>query len=403
MILKKTTAAVFVMMASMGSASALTPEQNQARIQVVEGRVEANENSIKQIQKNRNEDFKLLQGLEKDVDHVFEIHNDLQNKFFNAFLQVPTNTEFNNLKNQVNAIQSLTPEQIDEAKTLIGNIQSLNLDDKVSKNDLEAAKTDLTTQINQKANQSALDLKADKTELAKKADKTELAKKANQTDVTKNTADIAKNTAALSAKADKADLSALDAKADQSVVAALQTQLKGKYNTEDAKQFSEGITASLQETDGKVAENTVALSKKADKTELDAKASKAELDNKADKTETAVLKTEVQTLNTRVDALQNQSSADMSARLDQLESAVANTQKDLERGLASQAALTGLFQPYNVGKVNISAALGGYGSSTAVAVGTGYRLDEKFAAKAGVSFNTKGGKASYNIGVNYEF
>lgn len=89
-------------------------------------------------------------------------------------------------------------------------------------------------------------------------------------------------------------------------------------------------------------------------------------------------------------------------RLDNLDNRVNNLNKDLKRGLASQAALNGLFQPYNVGKLNLTAAVGGYKSQTAVAVGTGYRYNENIATKAGVAF-TRGGSATYNVGVNFEW
>lgn len=89
-------------------------------------------------------------------------------------------------------------------------------------------------------------------------------------------------------------------------------------------------------------------------------------------------------------------------RLDNLDNRVNNLNKDLKRGLASQAALNGLFQPYNVGKLNLTAAVGGYKSQTAVAVGTGYRHNENVATKAGVAF-THGGSATYNVGVNFEW
>ncbi|HHF4214869.1 TPA: YadA C-terminal domain-containing protein [Haemophilus influenzae] len=78
-------------------------------------------------------------------------------------------------------------------------------------------------------------------------------------------------------------------------------------------------------------------------------------------------------------------------RLDNLDNRVNNLNKDLKRGLASQAALNGLFQPYNVGKLNLTAA-----------VGTGYRHNENVATKAGVAF-THGGSATYNVGVNFEW
>jgi outer membrane protein 100 len=92
-----------------------------------------------------------------------------------------------------------------------------------------------------------------------------------------------------------------------------------------------------------------------------------------------------------------------SARIDQLDSRVNDLDKEVKNGLASQAALSGLFQPYNVGKVNMSAAVGGYKSKTALAVGTGYRFNENIAAKAGVSFSANGGGASYNAGINFEW
>ncbi|MDO5069933.1 MAG: YadA C-terminal domain-containing protein [Neisseria zoodegmatis] len=91
------------------------------------------------------------------------------------------------------------------------------------------------------------------------------------------------------------------------------------------------------------------------------------------------------------------------AKLKQIEHKVNNIDKEVKRGLASQAALAGLFQPYNVGKLNVSAAVGGYQSETAVAIGSGYRFNDHFAAKAGVSLNTKGGDASYNVGFNFEW
>ena len=93
-----------------------------------------------------------------------------------------------------------------------------------------------------------------------------------------------------------------------------------------------------------------------------------------------------------------------SARIDSLDKNVANLRKETRQGLAAQAALSGLFQPYSVGKFNVTAALGGFKSDTAVAVGAGYRFNENFAAKAGLAVGTSSGSsASYNVGVNYEW
>ena len=214
---------------------------------------------------------------------------------------------------------------------------------------LDAAKVEKNTQ-DIRAQNSMIETKANKTyvdsKLADKADKAELASKADKTE--------------LVSKADKAELAS-----------------------------------------------------KADKAELASKADKAELASKADKT--SVIKNETMIKANTADIAQLKSMQQKnisalktkvdrnSARIDQLDSRVNDLDKEVKNGLASQAALSGLFQPYNVGKVNMSAAVGGYKSKTALAVGTGYRFNENIAAKAGVSFSANGGGASYNAGINFEW
>ena len=124
---------------------------------------------------------------------------------------------------------------------------------------------------------------------------------------------------------------------------------------------------------------------------------------KANTAQVAANKADIATLQTA----SNQHAAGIaknSARIDSLDKNVANLRKETRQGLAAQAALSGLFQPYSVGKFNVTAALGGFKSDTAVAVGAGYRFNENFAAKAGLAVGTSsGGSASYNVGVNYEW
>ena len=169
------------------------------------------------------------------------------------------------------------------------------------------------------------------------------------------------------------------------------------------------------------------LAAKADKTELAAKADKTELANKADKnsvyskSETdnkfalkadnsvvSAQAVDINNLRTDVNAHKvdiNKLRTDVNThtkRLDHLDNRVNKLDKDLKRGLAAQAALTGLFQPYTVGKANFTAAVGGYKSQTAVAIGTGYRYNQNIATKAGVAF-TQGGGVTYNAGVNFEW
>ena len=110
----------------------------------------------------------------------------------------------------------------------------------------------------------------------------------------------------------------------------------------------------------------------------------------------SALDTKVNTFDGRISALDTKVNA-FDGRITALDSKVEN-------GMASQAALSGLFQPYSVGKFNATAALGGYGSKSAVAIGAGYRVNPNLAFKAGAAINTSGDKkGSYNIGVNYEF
>ena len=180
------------------------------------------------------------------------------------------------------------------------------------------------------------------------------------------------NKAALETKADK---TALEAKADK-------TALEAKADK-------------------------TALEAKADKTALEAKADKTALEAKADKVYVGSLEQNIRDNSNRIEtnkvdvsALRNDISSH-TKRLDHLDNRVNKLDKDLKRGLATQAALTGLFQPYTVGKANFTAAVGGYKSQTAVAIGTGYRYNKHVATKAGVAF-TQGG-AAYNVGVNFEW
>ncbi|MFL9101002.1 YadA C-terminal domain-containing protein, partial [Escherichia coli] len=76
-----------------------------------------------------------------------------------------------------------------------------------------------------------------------------------------------------------------------------------------------------------------------------------------------------------------------SARLDSQQRQINENHKEMKRAAAQSAALTGLFQPYSVGKFNATAAVGGYSDQQALAVGVGYRFNEQTAAKAGVAFS----------------
>lgn len=131
--------------------------------------------------------------------------------------------------------------------------------------------------------------------------------------------------------------------------------------------------------------------------------------NKANRTEVIALQDEVRSWekvviqhDNQIQVL-NQQVSTHSKQIERLNQRIEDLSKETQDGLAAQAALTGLFQPYNVGKLNVSAALGGYKSRTAIAVGVGYRVNERVAIKAGLASNTRSGDLAYNIGVNVEF
>lgn len=91
-------------------------------------------------------------------------------------------------------------------------------------------------------------------------------------------------------------------------------------------------------------------------------------------------------------------------RFEELKQELDEQDKKFERGLASSAAISGLFQPYSVGKLNMTVGIGGYRDESAVAIGTGYRFNSNIAAKAGVAASTgDSSSVMYNASVDFEW
>ena len=208
-----------------------------------------------------------------------------------------------------------------------------------------------------------------------------------------NRQDIDANKAAIDKKADKADIET----AKNAAVEAEKSAKSAQGSVEVAQKSAETAEshAKAAKTSADAANNVASAAQTA--------AAQAQDAVKANATQVAANKADIATLQTA----SNQHAAGIaknSARIDNLDKNVANLRKETRQGLAAQAALSGLFQPYSVGKFNVTAALGGFKSDTAVAVGAGYRFNENFAAKAGLAVGTSsGGSASYNVGVNYEW
>ena len=225
-------------------------------------------------------------------------------------------------------------------------------------------------------------------------------------DVKANKAAIEENKAAITKKADQTKLDEVSDK-----VTANETAIGKKADKTALDAVSDKVTA-----------NETAIGKKANSADVytkDKVYTKEESDNKFVKINDSIggLNTTTNGLETRLAAAEKSvvdhgtrlASAEKSitehgTRLNGLDKAVSDLRKETRQGLAEQAALSGLFQPYNVGRFNVTAAVGGYKSESAVAIGTGFRFTENFAAKAGVAVGTSSGSsAAYHVGVNYEW
>ncbi|MBE8614777.1 hypothetical protein CYG68_20835 [Morganella morganii] len=91
-------------------------------------------------------------------------------------------------------------------------------------------------------------------------------------------------------------------------------------------------------------------------------------------------------------------------KFNNLNSKLDKLDNKIDRGLASTAAISGLFQPYGIGKFNLTAGVGGYRSESAIAIGSGYRFNENIAAKAALSSAINDSSSIiYNASVNFEW
>ena len=396
-------------------------------------------------------------GLIKSVSSAVEELNDNIAKKANQADVDANKAEIEKIKNlegydSLSKVEALVSDKTKQVKSEIAKLEENQGEyNEGFRNELDAANETLDEHeaaIAKKANQADVD--ANKAEIAKKADKTEVDTLKNQAvgaaaaanllaqNIGLNKTNIEKNASAIvnirnkqvlqnarldnhgeRIEANEAAIGEL-AKATDKAVTNLgdtvrdldadlaETQDAVAENRKDIDKNASRITdtrnkqvlqnARLDNHSERITAAEVALDTKADKTELAAKADKTELATKADKNNVYSKSDADQLFALKAD---NSVVNAHTKRLDHLDNRVNKLDKDLKRGLAAQAALTGLFQPYTVGKVNFTAAVGGYKSQTAVAVGTGYRYNQNIATKAGVAF-TQGG-VTYNAGVNFEW
>ena len=235
----------------------------------------------------------------------------------------------------------------------------------------------------------------------------------NTQNIAKNQADIANNINNIYELAQQQDQHSSDIKTLAKVSAANTDRIA--KNKADADASFETLTKNQNTLIEKDKEHDKLIT--ANKTAIDA--NKASADTKFAATADAITKngnaitknaksitdlgTKVDGFDGRVTALDTKVNA-LDTKVNAFDGRITALDSKVENGMAAQAALSGLFQPYSVGKFNATAALGGYGSKSAVAIGAGYRVNPNLAFKAGAAVNTSGNKkGSYNIGVNYEF
>lgn len=320
-------------------------EENKRDLSAVTGKVFKNQIDI---QKNNESIEDLYEYGQQVADSIKDIHdhNKAQNDTIQDLITNSTNNTDNIAKNKADADAKFKGVQTDIANNKITLAQhTKKIDD------------------NQRAIEAKLDGKVDLQKLAEL--KTSVDK--NQTDIVKNKADIQ----------DLAKVQQTGVKAIEELNKNVQTN-KAAADTKFAA-TEDAITKNAKD----ITKNTTSISA------LDTKVSG--FDGR------------INTLDSKVNTFDGRISA-LDAKVNGFDGRINALDDKFKNGMAAQAALNGLFQPYSVGKVSVSAAIGGYGSKSAIAIGAGYRVNPQLAFKGGTAINMGGSrKGSYNIGVNYEF
>lgn len=348
----------------------------------------------------------LYESLDTKIKNIYGDNVKINSNGTFSLKDDPDNTHAERQFNLATIIKDLddTNDVLDEAKTKAeANEKKLSeLDTKVAN---KVEKTDfnvLSTKVDGKAEKTDFDT------LSSKVNRINTGLNNVNTDVETNTHAIAENKATLKAKAGKAYVDEkLEAKADKSEVT---TALAEKASMDDVLSYHNATLNTLKDASDRISKNEdqiAAINERHDKVDAEKRAAlEKSIEHNAE--EITTLENEFAVLGAIHDTeeAQIQALADHRARQDveihNLDTRLNRLDKKLKRGLASQAALSGLFQPYTVGKFNATAAVGGYNSQQAVAVGAGYRFNEHVAGKAGVAFAGHG-DVSYHAGVNFEW
>ena len=372
---------------------------------------------IKTLKKNVEEGLLELSG--HLIDQKADIDNNINNIYELAQQQDQHSSDIKTLKKNVEeGLLELSGHLIDQKSDIAQNqtdIQDLatynELQDQYAQKQTEAI--DALNKASSENTQNIEDLAAyNELQDAYAKQQTEAidalnkASSENTQNIAKNQADIANNINNIYELAQQQDQHSSDIKTLAKASAANTDRIA--KNKADADASFETLTKNQNTLIEKDKEHDKLIT--ANKTAIDA--NKASADTKFAATADAITKNgnaitknakSITDLGTKVDGFDSRVTA-LDTKVNAFDGRITALDSKVENGMAAQAALSGLFQPYSVGKFNATAALGGYGSKSAVAIGAGYRVNPNLAFKAGAAINTSGNKkGSYNIGVNYEF
>ena len=386
---------------------------NTDRIDTAEERIDKNEYDIKALENNIEEDlWDLSSRLIDQKADIAQNQTDIQD------LAAYNELQDQYAKKQTEAIDALNKASSENTQNIEDLAAYNELQDQYAKKQTEAI--DALNKASSENTQNIEDLAAyNELQDAYAKQQTEAidalnkASSENTQNIAKNQADIANNINNIYELAQQQDQHSSDIKTLAKASAANTDRIA--KNKADADASFETLTKNQNTLIEKDKEHDKLIT--ANKTAIDA--NKASADTKFAATADAITKngnaitknaksitdlgTKVDGFDGRVTALDTKVNA-LDTKVNAFDGRITALDSKVENGMAAQAALSGLFQPYSVGKFNATAALGGYGSKSAVAIGAGYRVNPNLAFKAGAAINTSGNKkGSYNIGVNYEF
>ena len=408
---------------SIGEIHAHNEAQNETLKDLITNSVENTNNITKNkadIQTLENDIGKELLNLSgRLIDQKSDIDNNINNIYELAQQQDQHSSDIKTLKKNVEEeLLNLSGRLIDQKSDIAQNqtdIQDLatynELQDQYAQKQTEAI--DALNKASSENTQNIEDLAAyNELQDAYAKQQTEAidalnkASSENTQNIAKNQADIANNINNIYELAQQQDQHSSDIKTLAKASAANTDRIA--KNKADADASFETLTKNQNTLIEKDKEHDKLIT--ANKTAIDA--NKASADTKFAATADAITKNgnaitknakSITDLGTKVDGIDGRVTA-LDTKVNAFDGRITALDSKVENGMAAQAALSGLFQPYSVGKFNATAALGGYGSKSAVAIGAGYRVNPNLAFKAGAAINTSGNKkGSYNIGVNYEF